>query len=244
MPLYSYTQKQESILHEKDINFYVPGGITTKEKDWYPFMLYFNSDEGFSRYTGKNLSLTILYSFGSFNHGEGFSTYYDPSAMYYSSFCGGYAVYNHDDPTSPFGFNNKDINIDELALIPKYDQTRLVLPSIGCPYNKITFETTIDDVQYDVNYIGIDGWTRIDSTIITNSPLHSSQNDYHGYIQYGKPTKKLRVDEEFPLITLKGRMYATHIEEHNMTFVLYVLAPSLEAVNKCDRDILSNANIK
>ncbi len=244
MPPYSYIQKQDSILNKKNIDFYIPGGVATKEKDWYPFMLYFNSDEGFSSYSGKNLSLTILYSFGAFNHKKGFSTYYDSDSLYYSSFCGGYAVYNHDEPTNPFGFSNKGINIDELALIPKYDQTRLVLPSIGCPYNKITFNTNIDDVQYDVNYIGIDGWTKIDSTIITNSPIHNPEKNYHGYIQYGKPVQNIKVEEEFPLIELKGRMYAIYFEEHNMTFILYVLAPTLDTVNKCDRDILSKANIK
>lgn len=242
---YSYIHEHASILEKNDIDFYIPSGLLTKEKDWYPFMLYFNADAGFSKYTSKNLSLSILYNFGAFNYKEGSSTYYDPDSNYYSSFYGGYVVFNNDNPKSPFGFNNNnELSLDELVLIPKYDQTKLVLPSIGCSHNKITFKTSIDYVQNNISYIGMDGWTKIDSTIITNSPLHIPQKNHTGYIQYGKPSRSFNVDSDFPLITLKGRMYAKYSKEHNMTFVLYVLAPSLEGVNKCDKHILSKSNIE
>ncbi len=242
---YSYKHKHESIIDKKSIVFYIPDGLSTSKKDWYPFMMFHNADKGFSQYSKRNLSLTILYNFGHFELKEGASSYYNPNSPYYSSFYGGYTVYDHENPNNAYGFfDNNKININELTQIPKYDQTKLVLPSLGCPESKIAFNSTIDCIEYNVNYLGTEGWTKIDSTIKTTSPIHKFSKNYLGYIQYGKPIEKYFYGESFPIITLKGRIYVKYIVRHKMTFILYVLASDKKTVDECDKNILSKSIIK
>lgn len=241
---YSYKHKTESILSKKNVDLYIPGGTITREKDWYPFIMTFNDDKGFSKYTGKDLNLTILYNFGHFEYSEGASSYYNPYSPYYSSFYGGYAIYNNEVPEEGFGFDkNGNINIEELSLIPKYDQTALVLPSIGCPRDRIIFEAKVDAISKDVEYMGIKGWVKVDSTIITNSPIHKYKENHRGYIQFGRPNDSYYSGEDFPVIQLKGRIYVKYIDKYNMTFVLYVMAPNMTTVENCDKKILSKSRI-
>lgn len=245
MKPYSYKHKVESILNEKKVDFVIPGGNSTRVKDWFPFVMYFNADKGFSRYSGKHLSLTILYNFGHFEILKGSSSYYNPTSSYFSSFYGGYAVYNNEDPDNKYGFNSDGtINVNEINLIPKYDQIKLVLPSLGCPTSKRTFDSEINNIIEDVSYIEMNGWVRIDSTITTNSPVHKSTDNQRGYIQYGKPIEKYYIDEDFPVTTLKGRVYVKYVDEFKMTFVLYILAPNVKTLDECDKEILSKSKIK
>ncbi|EOC99238.1 hypothetical protein [Caldisalinibacter kiritimatiensis] len=241
---YSLKEKSESILSKKKLKLHIPGGLYTKERDWYPFMMTFNDNEGFSKYVGKDLSLTVLYNFGYFEKEYGSSSYYNPSSPFYSSFYGAYVVSNNKNPKEKFGFyKNGELNISELSLVPKYDQTRLVLPSIGCPRDKIVFKTQIDKIEYNVKYVGESNWVKIDSTIKTNSPIHKAKKDCLGYIQYGKPIEKYYNQEEYPIITLKGRMYAKYIEEYNVTIAFYILAPNISTINKYDDKVLSKSQI-
>lgn len=242
---YSYSHEKNSILNEKSIDFYIPDGVSTPKSDWYPFMITFNDDTGFSRYTGKDLSFTILYSFGYFEALNGCSSYYNPDSEYHSSFYGGYVIHDNENPDTMYGFKrNGKVDAEALSLVPKYDQTVLVLPSIGCPRDKIVFDTSIDSIKENIEYIGLDGWTKIDSTILTNSPVHEYRNDYKAYIQYGKPSKEYYPEEDFPIVELKGRIYAKYIENYDSTFVLYVMAPSTEVIEECDRVLLSKSSIK
>lgn len=241
---YSYYNKLNSITHKKNIKFYIPGGLTTREKDWYPFIMTFNDNEGFSKYIRKKLSLTIFYNFGHFKYKEGLSSYYDPTSPYYSSFYGGYVIYNNENPDDPYGFDiNGKIKIEELESIPKYDQTRLVLPSLGCPQNKIFFKSKIDKIKYNIDYLGTKGWTKIDSTITTNGPNHKYKKNYLGYIQYGKPLADYS-GEDFPLVNLKGRIYAKYFSDYKMTFILYIMAPNIDIIEECDKNILSKSKIE
>ncbi|MGF7058030.1 hypothetical protein [Brassicibacter mesophilus] len=242
---YSYLHKVNSILYKKDINFYIPGGNSTSKPDWYPFVMTFNDDEGFSNFTNRDLSFTVLYSFGHLETLKGCSAYYNPNSEYYSSFYGGYIIHDNENPDNMYGFkSNGKIDTDMLTLVPKYDQTVLVLPSIGCAKNKIVFDTHIDNIEENIKYIGLDGWTKVDSTITTNSPMHKYNNKYSGYIQYGKPNKAYYPKDDFPAVTLKGRIYAKYIDKYNSTFVLYVMAPSSKIVEECDREFLSKSIIK
>ena len=242
---YSYLHKLNSILYKKDIIFYIPGGNSTSKPDWYPFVMTFNDNEGFSNFTNRDLSFTVLYNFGHFETLKGCSAYYNPDSKYYSSFYGGYIIHDNKNPDNMFGFkSNGKIDTEMLTLVPKYDQTVLVLPSIGCPKDRIIFDATVDNIEENISYIDSEGWTKVDSTIITNSPIHKYSNKHSGYIQYGKPNKSYYPENDFPVITLKGRIYAKYIDKYNSTFVLYVMAPSNEVVEECDREFLSKSIIK
>lgn len=244
MFFYSKIHEKESLLNQHDITLKIPGGLSTKSTDWYPFVMTFNDDVGFSRYFGKDTSLTILYNFGHFELKDGSSSYYNPNSKYFSSFYGGYLVKNNEASDPPFGFHSDgSINIEEISLVPKYDQEVLVLSSLGCPSSKIKFDVSIDEIQYGVNYVNHEGWTKVDSTIITNSPVHSFKQNQMSYIQYGKPIERYYSDEDFPITTLRGRTYVKYLKEHNMSLFLYVLAPTTDTIEECDKHILSKTKL-
>ena len=245
MFFYSKMHHNESLLKKHDIDLKIPGGLSTRNKDWYPFVMTFNDDIGFSDEIGRDVSLTILYNFGHFKIRDGSSSYYDPSSKYFSSFYGGYLVKNNDGSKIPFGFNdNGSINIDEISLVPKYDQEELVLWSLGCPKEKMKFDVSIDNIEYDVNYINHEGWVKVDSTIITNSPVHKVKREHRAYIQYGKPHYRYYANEDFPIITLKGRTYVKYLKDRDISIFLYILTPDIATIEECDRNILSKIRLR
>lgn len=240
---YSYLHHRNSTLKKNNIRFHIPGGIKTKKRDWYPFIITFNDDEGLSRYLGDQVEFTILYSFGHFPLWKGNSTYYDPNSPFYSSFYGGYVV-KPKDTTRKFGFlSNGEIDLEEISKVPEFDQKYLALASIGCSRDKSIFSEDVCSVDYNIDYIGYEDWIRIDSTIETSSPMHNVNEFQRGYIQYGKPKDKFQSNEDFPVIDLKGRVYVRYFEEFQATMVLYIMAPSWEIIQDCDRDILSKSSI-
>jgi hypothetical protein len=143
-----------------------------------------------------------------------------------------------------FGFlENGEINAEELSKIPEYDQKYLVLSSLGCPAEQRVFHEDILSIDYDVSYIGFNDWVQIDSEIKTNSPIHEYTRFQQGYLQYGRPMGRLGRKEDFPVIPLKGRVYARYFEEYQAAIVLYIMAPSWETINECDQGILSKTSI-
>ncbi len=245
MFFYSKIQEEESLLNKYDINLKIPGGLSTKNKDWYPFVMIFNDDTGFSEILDRKAALTILYNFGYFKLKDGASTYYDPSSRYFSSFYGGYLVKNSDNSNTPFGFyGDGQINLEEISLVPKYDQEELVLSSLGCLRKDMRFDVSIDSIEYDISYINHGNWVKIDSTIITNSPVHMYRKSQRAYIQYGEPIDRYYTGNDFPLITLRGRTYVKYLKEYDLSLFLYVLAPTMDAIEECDKNILSKTMLE
>jgi hypothetical protein len=246
MAPYSYMHQWDSVLSRNKIKLNIPGGAATKKPDWYPFVITFNDNDGLSAYLGEDVEFTVLYNFGHFPPRSGTSSYYDPASPYYSSFYGGYIV-KLTKPQSDdrrFGFlENGEINAEELSKIPEYDQKYLVLSSLGCPAEQRVFSENLLSASYHVNYAGYNDWVRIDSEIRTNSPAHELKGYQQGYLQYGKPLGRLGYEEDFPVISLKGRVYARYFDEYRAAIVLYIMAPSWETINECDRDILSKTSI-
>src|SRR5690554_3406698 len=85
---YSRVHQRQSILHKEDIKVQVPGCIKTSQKDWFPFMIYFTDNDGFSRFIGEKAYFTVMYNFGAFDRPWSHSVYYDSESPYYSSFYG------------------------------------------------------------------------------------------------------------------------------------------------------------
>ncbi len=238
---FSIYQRHISPLGQNNIDFRFPKDSASL-KGWYPFTLTHFDDEGFSAFSNQQLSLTVLYGFGNFQQSKEGSSIYDPSSDYYTAFYGGYAIH-HDNPNEPFGFREGIINTEELQLVPQYDQTLLVLPSLGCRTEEIVFFNKIGSIEENVDYIGIDGWTRVDSTIITNSLLHRPKSSARGYLQYGKPPKNYQY-KDFPVVNLKGRAYIKYMAEYQMTFVLYIMGGDDEFIDYWDRELLSKARLE
>lgn len=235
MYVYSQYEKSYSLLRDEHIKLDMKGGLSTREKDWYPFVMTFNADYGFSNYIGRDVRLSILYNFGAFEYLEGASSYYNKQSDYFNAFYGAYVV--KEDKF--FGYND-DLtpNFEEMASVPKYDMTVLVLRSIGC--KNPTFEFDINATYTVDEYLGLSDWDVIDATITTNSPMHQYQDNHQAYIQYGKPPETYYEDIDFELIEIKGRIYAKYIKDKGYTIFFYVIAPTNEIIEKCDRQMLQN----
>ncbi len=244
MPLYDLDVVKSSTLHQKGIRFHIPSGIQTLTKDWYPYMLHHNGSKAFSQHIGKRVSLDILYSFGYFDFWKGSSSFYDLNSPYCGAFYGGYAVFTHN-PLWTYGFDQEgSISMDELSRVPSFDQTHLVLPSIGLSSDQGVFHYQVKDIQYNQSYIGYIGWVRIDTDIQTNAPIHvGTLKDYPGYYQYGVPPPTWFHGVNYPVVALKGRTYVRYFEEHGGTFFLYVMAQDEETLNQCDQQLLSASSI-
>lgn len=134
--------------------------------------------------------------------------------------------------------------MDELSQVPSFDQTHLVLPSVGLSSDQVTFRYQIKDVQYNQSYMGYNGWVKIDADIETNAPIHQRDHvNYPGYYQYGLPHPPWFPGVNYPVIILKGRTYVRYFEEYGGTFFLYVMAQDANTLNKCDQQLLSAASI-
>ena len=242
MSVFSLYEKMNSLLDEQKIVLDIPGGLSTEEKDWYPFVMTFNADQGFSRYMGRDLRLTILYNFGSFNWRNASSTFFIEGSRYFNSFYGAYVV-KEEDPNKKYGFAaDGSLNIEEVFKLAEYDYKYLVLKSFGCPDDKLTMDILSYDLMSDVSYAGYDGWTRIDSMLLLNSPVHKYKGERRAYIQYGNPHQQEK-GEEFKLMTSQGRIYARYFPEFQCSVFLYILSPELTTIEECDEQILSKTVI-
>ncbi|MFA6808893.1 MAG: hypothetical protein WCR27_07860 [Eubacteriales bacterium] len=239
MYFYSLYEENHSLLSEKNISIEIPGGVSTEEKDWYPFVMAFDDSQGFSRYVGKNLSLTILYNFGAFKWNEKMSSIFNPDSPYYTSFYGAYLV-RQDESLGEYGFESGGkIDVGEVFAVPEYDFKYLVLQSIGCVNPVLKIEDY--EVRENVKYLGYEGWTRIDADLETSGTAHKYSQDCLAYIQYGKP--EYFSEQDFSTVKMKGRIYAKYIEEYGCTIYFYIFMPEKNDLEKCDREILSKTKI-
>lgn len=242
MYAFSKYEMKNSLFTRQNISLQIPGGSSTEKKDWYPFVMTFNDDEGFSQYMNKNLSLSILYNFGRFNWNKSSSELFQDDSPYYNSFYGGYVV-KENISDNKYGFTaDGELNMQEIFAVPEFDYKNLVLKSLGCPDEKLTMEILSHNITENVEYAGYKDWTQIDALLLTNSPDHKFKGDRRGYIQYGNPLKKENL-EDFRLIATNGRIYARYFEEFQSTIFLYILSPSSLTVEECDQEILSKTRI-
>lgn len=231
MSVYSASHAKDSVMQQNDFKIDMPSG-----KGWYPFVMTFNA-EGFRTYSSLDADMSIMYNFGAFDLGKRTSTIYDNASDKYSSFYGAYVV---QEKKHIFGFKQDgSVDVDAIVLAVKYDYTKLVIRDFGC--KEQTF--SIDDATTDsgLSFIDSDGWTRIDAVLTVNGAAHNYNGYKTPYIQYGRPMEK--VEEDFEVTNLFGRVYAKYFDDYDCTVMMYVIAPSLEDVDICDENILREAII-
>lgn len=239
MSLSSAYENKHSVLNEENINIKMPGGTSTPNKDWYPFVMTFNSSKGFSNYIGKEAKLSILYNFGAFDFTTGASTFYDSSSSYFNAFYGAYVVKGKD---FSYGYyEDGSPNYEEMCNIAKYDMTELVLNSLGCM--KPTFDMQIEEGYSMDTLIGYENWEVIEGNLITNSPVHKEKDNLKAYIQYGPPPKQLYEGEDFPLVKMKGRFYAKYFEESGCSVFFYAIASNTKILEEWEENILQNTKL-
>jgi len=241
---YSLYHEQMSLLNTIDYRVKIPTDQHHQDNKWYPLVLVYHDENGFSRWKGEPWALTVLYRFGGFSRWNRSSSYFDQASPRFSSFYGAYLIQHKENKAYSFGFSDDGyINIDQWLSVTEYDQRYLVMPSLGLAPQHVTFDVDIESVQKDVTYIGRDGWTQIDAVIHTNSPQHQYQRSQHGYLQYGYPVPPQRGQYDFETTRLYGRFYAIHDEEHHLSVGLYLLAPDGDTLEKIDTEELSRLTL-
>ena len=214
MRIYSEYNEKESLLSEKKIQLSIPGG-----GNWYPFVMTFCDNHGFSSWMDEELKLTILYNFPRFSWEQGTSLIYDPDSDYYNSFYGAYLVERTNG--MPYGFDEEgNVVPDEIAEVTKFDFWRLVLEDIGMPKEMRCFEWEICEIEKNLQYVGDDGWTRISAKVKVNGMYHQPDEYAMSYLQYGKP-KINRAVNEYEVTEMDGLIYGKHYEDLNVSVFFY-----------------------
>lgn len=260
MKVYSGIHERDSIMAEKGIELHIPGGSATKERDWYPFVMTFNDDEGFRRFTGEpDLKLTILYNFPAFDLRKGCSRLYDPASPYYNSFYGAYLVSPEDSvgnkggsadaggSPAPYGFlEDGRLDVEATAQVPQFDFQKLVLRDFGIERDELIFDWEVSKSEQRVTYLGIDGWTRVDAKLTVNGTQHEADGFRRSYLQYGPPEYTLSEvkAEDFAPVEMVGRLYGRYFEEWDTSIFFYVLASNRAVLKKCDQEILSQSRLQ
>lgn len=230
MGIYSGQHSARSVPKQHGFSVDIPSGA-----GWYPFMLTYNA-EGFSAWSGIDADMSILYNFGAFDADTRTSSFYDVNSDKYCAFYGAYVLHQND---GVFGFSedgNADMDAVEAAV--QYDYTQLVIAGFGC--RDIVFHVDEFKTQAESD-AGSGGWTRIDAELTANGVAHTYQKEYQAYLQYGPPVKT--AEQDFSPVSLKGRLYLKYLEAYDCTVMLYVIAPDTDAVDACDKDILSKTKI-
>lgn len=243
MSVYSKICEKESLLSD-GVSVKIPGGWTTPERDWFPLMMCFTADSGFSASWGYyanssvKLRLTILYDFGAFG-GDRRSAFYDTESPYYNSFYGAYLVQRSDG--GHYGFRaDGSLNTVEIAAVPRYDYFRLVLEDFGLEREDEVFDWKVTYIEpMDGEW---DGWTRMTADLTVNGPAHAYAGFVQSYLQYGNAPKTC--EHPFEPVEMKGVIYAKYFEEQNESVFLYAVCADEAALERCEEQLLRKAVVE
>lgn len=243
MSIYSKRNETTSLLNSENINLSVPGGLTTLRSDWYPFVMTFEANNGFRRFTNDDsLSLTILYNFPAFSPSKGCSRLYDTASPYYNSFYGAYLVKDADGGT--YGFTKQEDGIlypdtAAVAQVPQYDFWNLVLAEFGLTGETAVFDWTVTEISEPQSFAGEEDFYRLDATLTVNGASHDYAGFTQSYLQYGRPN--FPVTEPLAPVPMYGRLYGKYLEEKQVSLFFYIVASDKEVLEECDKEILSKS---
>lgn len=234
MSIYSHIHEKQSIMEEQGIDLHIPGGLTTREADWYPFVMTFQADEAYRSYTGeKDARLTILYNFPAFSLSKGCSRLYDTESPYYNGFYGAYLVKDSNNAGQAQG------SLDEklAASIARFDFFWLVLGDFGLPEEKQVFDFKVTDRQENVTFAGHEGFTKMAADVLVNGSAHNKRKGVMSYLQYGSPGfGDITEEEEFAPVRLSGLIYGKYFDEWDTGIYFYAMG-SEKAIDCCENHI-------
>ena len=246
MSVYSKMNETTSLLDSEEIHLSVPSGLSTLRSDWYPFVMTFEANNGFRRFTGdSSLSLTILYNFPAFSPTKGCSRLYDTASPYYNSFYGAYLVKDADGGT--YGFTKQSDgtlypDTAAVAEVPKYDFWQLVLSEFGLTGKNAVFDWTVTHISDPLTYAGEGGFYRMDATLTVNGSSHEYNGFTPSYLQYGTPN--FPVTDPLAPVEMYGRLYGKYLEEKQVSLFFYIVAADKEVLEECDKEILSRSMLR
>jgi len=238
MGVYSVYEANTSMLHEAGVKLVVPGGIKTEKKDWYPFVMTFNTGDAFSNYIGRQVEMTILYNFGYFPMNQGYASFYDQESPYYTSFYGAYSIKTEDG--LPFGFRDGEADEKEIGQIPAFDMKYLVLEELGAVSAEFSYKLTRFE---QVNLFNEKDWQVFDADMIISGAMHTCHKDRRTYIQYGRPPIKETLSPDFEPVAMKGRIYGKYYPEKNISIFFYCIAREEKVIEEWEKDIMVHSKI-
>ena len=245
MSIYSKMNEKTSLLYSEDISLSVPGGLSTLRSDWYPFVMTFEANSGFRRFTGNSaLDLTILYNFPAFSPMKGCSRLYDTASPYYNSFYGAYLVKEKDGGTYGFTRHHDGTLYPDAAAVaevPKYDFWQLVLSEFGLTKENAVFNWNITEISEPLSYAGEDGFYRMDATLTVNGSSHEYKGFTQSYLQYGRPN--FPVTDALAPVPMYGRLYGKYLEDKQVSLFFYIVTKDPEVLEECDKKILSKSKL-
>lgn len=250
MKIYSAQCEKGSLPDTNGFEVFVPSG-----EGWYPFVMNFSDDNGFSAYTGKSdTRLTIFYNFPSFDLTKGCSRLYDTKSSYYNAFYGVYFVSSGDK--EPYGFtvlqesDEREVGrikerfileSDAVADVARFDFFCLVLGDFGLTSKDRVFFYEEVFREEEISFIGYEEWTRMECKMRVNGASHEKGAFVRSYLQYGEPA--FPCDEPFAPVNMHGVVIARYFEEYDVSAFFYCMAPDRQVCLDCEEKILKQSTL-
>lgn len=242
MFVYSKIHEKNSFLQEENIDIHMKGGLSTTERDYYPFVMTYDTTKEFSKVKNEAINLVVLYNFGYMEWLKGASVLYDESSPYYSTFYGMY-IASVKDKSRQFGlFDSGDLNIDEIMNVTDFDLKELVLDSLGNFKGIVNYNLTNKE---SMDIVEIDGlsFQVLNADIEMNSMWHEYKKNYMAYLQYGTPSKYESTKESFALIKAYGRIYIYFDREKKVSYFGYIIATNKQVLEETEKKFILTTTI-
>lgn len=238
MNVYSHRNAKEYAQADFGLTLEIPGGLKTTKRDWYPKLLCYYADDFYAS-SGNCYKLSVFYNFPEFDFQKGCSQLYNPESPFYSSFYGAYILKGEE---YCYGFDEKgELAESDVAEVARYDYQQLVLRDFGLDYDEAVFDFTVEKTEKGLIYAKSNNWTRVDAKVLVNGCAHKKGDFVLSYLQYGSPG--FEVKQPFEPVELFGRIYGKFFEEEKISVFFYILCADLQALEECDRQILSKSKI-
>lgn len=145
----------------------------------------------------------------------------------------------------PFGFHaDGSLDLAKTGLVPQYDFEQLVLRDFGLRAQDMQFDWTVREVRTVDGFLGYDGWSCVNADMTVSGAFHHADSFRQSYLQYGTPKYDAIAGGDFAPVTMYGRVYARYFAEWESSVFFYVMAPSWEVVDNCDRQILQKSKLR
>lgn len=145
----------------------------------------------------------------------------------------------------PFGFRaDGSLDLAKTGLVPQYDFEQLVLRDFGLRAQDLQFDWTVREVRTVDGFLGYDGWSCVNADMTVSGAFHHADSFRQSYLQYGTPKYNAYSQDDFTPVKMRGRVYARYFPEWESSVFFYVMAPSWEVVDSCDRQILQKSKLR
>lgn len=243
MGVYSKIHEKQSFMEEEGISIDIPGGLSTLQKDYYPFVMTYDTSEEFSERIGEPIDLVVLYNFGAMKWLSGSSLMYDVDSPYYSGFYGAY-VAKFKESDRQYGLTEEGMtDIDAIMDVTDFDLKHLVLSSIGDKNPYVDYQISNLEAPYTREIDGIP-FQVYDANLTMDGMMHIFEKDYMAYIQYGRPPKSKTLTESFRKIDAYGRIYIYYDETQKISYFFYIIAPTKATIEETEIHFILKSKIQ